>query len=169
MRPPVTASKSRSALTAMGLLAVPAQGRPRPQRPAAAGRGHRQLPHPSGASRASIGDQIQTIIADPSVTVDLLDTGVVAAPASPLRDDVVSAVTAAVHARYPGLTVTPSMAAGATDSMHFRAQGVPSYGVSTIFMKPEDDVSHGLNERLPLDTIAPGIAQWEAVLRTMAD
>ena len=49
------------------------------------------------------------------------------------------AVTKAVHARYPGLSIVPSMSAGATDSMHFRALGVPSYGVSGLFMKDSDE------------------------------
>ena len=36
-----------------------------------------------------------------------------------------AAVTKAVHARAPGLPIIPSMSAGATDSYHFRIQGVP--------------------------------------------
>ncbi|MFD2578067.1 M20/M25/M40 family metallo-hydrolase [Novosphingobium colocasiae] len=79
-----------------------------------------------------------------------------------------AAVTKAVRARVPGLAIVPSMSAGATDSMHFRALGIPSYGVSATFMDPDDDFSHGLNERLPLATIDPGVAQWEALLQAMA-
>src|SRR3546814_9909885 len=41
-----------------------------------------------------------------------------------------AAVTKAVHARYPDVAVVPSMSAGATDSYHFRAAGVSSYGRS---------------------------------------
>jgi hypothetical protein len=36
-------------------------------------------------------------------------------PASPLREDITAAVTAVVHARYPGIPVIPYMAPYATD------------------------------------------------------
>jgi acetylornithine deacetylase/succinyl-diaminopimelate desuccinylase-like protein len=52
--------------------------------------------------------------------------------------------------------------------MFFRAKGIPAYGVASIFIKASDDFAHGLNERLPLATIDPGVAQWEAVLRSLA-
>lgn len=121
-----------------------------------------------GFSMEQIRDQLTAIVADPALTVAYQDSGTVAAPASPLRADVVAAVTAAVHTRYPDLAITPSMSAGATDSMHFRARGVPSYGVGSVFMKSEDEFSHGLNERLPVATIAPGITHWETLLKQMA-
>lgn len=88
--------------------------------------------------------------------------------ASPLRDDLVKAVTKAVHARAPGLTIIPTMEAGATDSLHFRARGVPSYGVSGLFMKPTDMLAHGLNERAPVASIAPALAHWRSLLTDLS-
>lgn len=122
-----------------------------------------------GVSMESIRDQLQDIVGDPTIKVDLLDTGTIAAPSSPLRDDVVEAVTAAVHATYPGIQIVPSMSAGATDSMHFRALGIPSYGVGSVFMRREDSFSHGLNERLPLHALPTGLTHWETLLKAMAD
>ena len=122
-----------------------------------------------GVSMESIREQLQDIVGDPTIKVDLLDTGTIAAPSSPLRDDVVQAVTAAVHATYPGIQIVPSMSAGATDSMHFRALGIPSYGVGSVFMRREDSFSHGLNERLPLHALPTGLTHWETLLKAMAD
>ena len=51
---------------------------------------------------------------------------------SPLRPDVVDAVTRAVHARHPGVPVVPAQESGATDGLFFRAAGIPTYGVSEI-------------------------------------
>ena len=79
------------------------------------------------------------------------------APASPMRADFVAAVEKAMALINPGLPVFPSQASGASDSMWFRALGVPSYGASPTFIKDSDDFSHGLNERVPLSNIAPGI------------
>ena len=108
------------------------------------------------------------VLADPTATVERQNDGAIDAGPSPLRPDVLAAVTKAVHARYPGLPVLPAMSAGATDSMFFRALGVPAYGVSGVFMKASDDFAHGLNERVPLATIDGALAQWESILRDLA-
>lgn len=122
-----------------------------------------------GVPIAQIEAELNTIFADPGVVVRFVPTGAIAAPASPLRADVIAAVTKAVRARAPSLQVVPAMSAGATDTSHFRARGIPSYGVGTIFMSPTDDFAHGLNERLPVATIAPGMVQWESLIRSLAD
>jgi acetylornithine deacetylase/succinyl-diaminopimelate desuccinylase-like protein len=108
------------------------------------------------------------VAADPEVVVTLPGSGSVASDASPLRKDVMDAVSKAVHASYPGLSIVPSMSAGATDSMHFRAQGVPSYGVSGLFMKDSDEFSHGLNERVPVSSIDGALAHWNSLLKSLA-
>ena len=118
-----------------------------------------------GTTRMQARDMIEKIVADPRIKVELTDDGSLESPESPLRDDVLKAVNKAVHERYPSLTVIPSMSAGATDSIYFRALGIPAYGISAIFMRADDEFSHGLNERLPLATIDPGVKQWETLLR----
>ena len=42
------------------------------------------------------------------------------------------------------------MEAGASDSMWFRNEHIPSYGVARLFIKDSDRFSHGLNERIPV-------------------
>lgn len=121
-----------------------------------------------GTPRKDVQAKLAEVIADPAIAITMLDSGTLESPESPLDKAVLGAVTSAVRARAPGLAVVPSMSPGATDSMHFRALGIPSYGVSGTFMRPDDDFSHGLNERLPLATIDPGVAQWQAVLKKLA-
>ncbi|MDP3736169.1 MAG: M20/M25/M40 family metallo-hydrolase [Hyphomonadaceae bacterium] len=112
--------------------------------------------------------QMAKALNDPSIVVAYVDTGTVVSAASPLRADVLAAVTKAVHARHPDAVIIPNMSTGATDSMHFRAQGVPSYGVAAGFMNPKDEFAHGLNERFPLALIPVGLAHWESLLRDLA-
>lgn len=120
-----------------------------------------------GVSIESVKAELTKVIADDSATITTIDkpTG---SDASPLRKDVTAAVTKAVQARYPGLEITPNMSAGATDSLYFRALGVPSYGVSSLFMKSSDGFAHGLNERVPVDGIAGALGQWDSVLKAIA-
>jgi acetylornithine deacetylase/succinyl-diaminopimelate desuccinylase-like protein len=120
-----------------------------------------------GVTVESVRDRLMEVVADPQARVTVLDDPT-ASDASPLRADIVAAVTKAVHARAPGLPIVPSMSAGATDSLHFRAAGIPSYGVSALFMRSEDSFAHGLNERVPLAAIDGALLQWHVLLTELA-
>lgn len=116
-----------------------------------------------GVSIAAVQAELAKVIADDSAVITV-DPDTTASDASPLRKDVVDAVTRAVRKRYPGLAIAPAMSAGATDSLHFRAAGIPSYGVSALFMRAEDSFAHGLNERVPVAGIPAALDQWHSVL-----
>jgi carboxypeptidase PM20D1 len=121
-----------------------------------------------GVPSETVRQQIIRVMSDPGATVTRSADGAIDSPASPLRPDVMAAVTKAVHARFPGLPIVPAMSAGATDGMFTRAAGIPTYGVSGLFMKPSDDFSHGLNERAPVAAIDGALAHWESILRDLA-
>jgi carboxypeptidase PM20D1 len=121
-----------------------------------------------GTPVTSVQKTLQTVLADPGVAVAYDAAATQEAPASPLRKDVMDAVTKAVHARYPRLPIAPTMSAGATDGRDYRARGVPVYAVSSLFIKPADDFAHGLNERVPLDAIDPALAFWESLIRDLS-
>src|SRR5262249_7100923 len=88
-----------------------------------------------GTSVASVRQTLAGVIGNDRVKIAQVDTGSVESDASPLRPDVIAAITKAVRATQGNVPVVPNMSAGATDSMHFRALGIPSYGVSGLFMK----------------------------------
>lgn len=88
-------------------------------------------------------------------------------PASPLAEDITDAVTEAVHATHADLSIIPGMSAYGTDSTHFRAAGIPGYGVAGLFLRPEDDFTHGLNERVPVASIPGALVHWDMLIRTM--
>ena len=121
-----------------------------------------------GTPSEEVRKTLEKVIGDPNVKIVRQNDGAIDAGASPLRPDVMAAVTKAVQARYPGLTVVPNMSAGATDGMFFRALGVPAYGVGGAFMKSSDDFAHGLNERVPVDSIDGALFQWESILKDLA-
>lgn len=122
-----------------------------------------------GTSVASVRDTLTKVIDDPSASITVLPPPPVESPASPLRPDVIAAVTDAVHARFPGVEIAPGMSAGASDSMYFRNAGVPSYGVDAAFTKPDDTFAHGLNEKLPASEVGAGLDFWHRVLMQLAN
>lgn len=87
---------------------------------------------------------------------------------SPLREDVLAALQKAVDNKFPGLEIIPSMSSGGTDGMHFRAAGIPSYGVNGGYSKANDTNAHGLNERIPVQTFYDNLAHWYVLLKAIA-
>jgi acetylornithine deacetylase/succinyl-diaminopimelate desuccinylase-like protein len=122
-----------------------------------------------GHPRAEIMAELERDAADPEVAFADVTVGSVATAASPMRPDLVAAIDKAIAASRPGVAVFPGMSSGASDSMWFRYHGVPSYGVSGVFIKPSENFAHGLNERTPLASIAPAVDYDLTLIRTLSD
>jgi acetylornithine deacetylase/succinyl-diaminopimelate desuccinylase-like protein len=120
-----------------------------------------------GTSVEAVRAELERIAADPAVKVTTAMEWT-STPASPLRADIVAAVGKAVAANRTGVVPVPSMDSGASDSVYYRALGIPSYGVSSIFMKDSDVFIHGLNERIPVDAIAPALRHWQVLITDLA-
>jgi acetylornithine deacetylase/succinyl-diaminopimelate desuccinylase-like protein len=88
--------------------------------------------------------------------------------ASPLRPEVMGAVTRAVHAIHPGIPVVPAQGSGATDGLVFRSIGIPTYGTDGNFMKPNEKFSHGLNERLTVQSFYDSLTFWHVLVTALA-
>ena len=116
-----------------------------------------------GVGIASVEATLGKVIDDASVAISIKPPPPVESPASPLRDDVLKAVTATIHERFPGVEVVPDMSSGATDSMHFRNLGVECYGVSPNFAKPNDTFAHGLNEKLLASEVPAALDYWHSL------
>jgi len=91
-------------------------------------------------------------------------------PASPLRPDVLAAVTKAVQ-RFHGkdMHVFPVMSTGASDGSFFRAQGIPVYDVDGSWgISPDDERAHGLDERIPVRAMYDDVLHWESIIKDLA-
>jgi acetylornithine deacetylase/succinyl-diaminopimelate desuccinylase-like protein len=91
-------------------------------------------------------------------------------PASPLRPDVLAAVTKAVRRFHgPGMHVYATMSTGASDGSFFRAKGIPVYDVDGSWgISPMDDRAHGLDERVPVRAMYDDVLHWESIIRDLA-
>jgi carboxypeptidase PM20D1 len=92
----------------------------------------------------------------------------VAAPASPINEEVNAVVTRAVHNLYPDIPVIPSMAPYGTDGKETRRAGMPTYGIMGLFIRAEDEFSHGLNERVQVDGFFNALEFWYSVMTGVA-
>ena len=119
-----------------------------------------------GTAVAEVRDTLQHVVGD-KIEVKVHGDSY-EGPPSPLRGDVTAAVTKAVRASYPGVPIVPDMAPYDTDGSTFRGAGIPTYGVSSLFMKSTDEFAHGLNERVPVAAFYAGLDHWYVLLTTLA-
>lgn len=110
---------------------------------------------------------LKQVVSNDSVSFNLISDPTETDP-SPLRDDVLAALRKAVDNKFPGLDIIPSMSSGGTDGMHFRAAGIPSYGVNGGYSKPNDTFAHGLNERILVQSFYDNLAHWYVLLKAIA-
>jgi acetylornithine deacetylase/succinyl-diaminopimelate desuccinylase-like protein len=90
------------------------------------------------------------------------------AVASPMRDDILRAVTRAVHVSYPSIDIVPDQASYYTDGSILRAGGIPTYGVSGTFLKDSDRFAHGLDERMSVSAFYNGLTHWYELIQELA-
>ena len=88
--------------------------------------------------------------------------------ASPLRADVVTAVTRTLHLRYPGIPIVPMQESGLSDALYTRSVGIPTYGVSAGFIKDTDNHMHGSNEGIPVKSFYDYLDFWYVLLMDLA-
>ncbi|MGA0071840.1 MAG: M20/M25/M40 family metallo-hydrolase [Steroidobacteraceae bacterium] len=122
-----------------------------------------------GRSIASVQAELEEVAAVPGVQFSNFTGDMsVEAPASPLDPDYLKAVENALAASWGRVPIVPAQSSGASDSMWYRALGVASYSASATFTKDSEDYSHGLNERIPLRNIAPGIRFYLSLFRELS-
>lgn len=105
----------------------------------------------------SIEKAINTVIADPKVKVERMNE-LSRSPESPLRSDLIEAVTEATNQSWPSVPMIPVMVMGATDGRFLRAEGIPTYGVSGLFYDRDDLRAHGRDERMRVESFYEGQA-----------
>ena len=112
---------------------------------------------------------LEQVIADPSVRIRTETAGSIESPASPPRAEVEAAVRRALGATWGAVPIAYEQSNGATDGSHYRAAGIPTYGVTLIFMKDSDQFAHGLNERVPVESFDKATAGWWELVTALAD
>jgi acetylornithine deacetylase/succinyl-diaminopimelate desuccinylase-like protein len=110
-----------------------------------------------GGDPEEVLDALITAVDNPEVKVVHQGGGRPSDP-SPLSDEILGAVEAATESIWPGVAVMPTMTTGATDGAKMRNAGIPTYGVSGLFVDRNDIRAHGRDERLLVTSFYEGYA-----------
>jgi acetylornithine deacetylase/succinyl-diaminopimelate desuccinylase-like protein len=109
---------------------------------------------------------LKKVVADDQVTITRT-TEPNAGPASPMRPDVLVAVTTITQKMWPGVQTVPIMVMGATDGRYLRIAGIPTYGVQGFFFDRNDIRFHGRDERMPVQSFYEGQAFLYDLVRSL--
>lgn len=90
------------------------------------------------------------------------------APASPLNPELMRVVERISDDMWPGVPVIPTMGVSTTDSRSFRAAGIPMYGVSGLFVDPDNTGVHGLNEHIGVRELYDGREFMYRMIKALA-
>lgn len=121
-----------------------------------------------GAPVQSVQQKLAEIGGDPKAEWKVTGNPMASDP-SPENKELFAALARAVEDRYPGLPIVPYMTPGATDGKHFRAAGIPTYGVGSEFSRAgEDTFAHGLNERVRVEGFFEALPYWPKLIRLLA-
>ena len=100
-----------------------------------------------GSDPQNVLQTLTEVVDSPDLEVAYLGGGDLSEP-SPLTEEMLGAVESVTEELWPGITVIPTMSTGATDGAKMRNAGIPTYGVSGLFVDRNDMRIHGQDERL---------------------
>jgi acetylornithine deacetylase/succinyl-diaminopimelate desuccinylase-like protein len=109
-----------------------------------------------GVAPEAVRRELETLVADPAVTVTQLETRGPSSPPPPLTREVLGPVEKLASQYWPGVPVLPILQPGATDGQFLNAAGIPTYGFEPVFIGPDLGNIHGLNEYVSVQALLEG-------------
>jgi acetylornithine deacetylase/succinyl-diaminopimelate desuccinylase-like protein len=109
-----------------------------------------------GTTQEEVVKKITELVNDPqiiiSVTIPLIDGSV-----SDLKLESKQKVEQITHKLWPGIPILPVMGVGASDGKYLRAAGMPTYGISGVFLDVDDFRMHAKDERIRVGDFYDGL------------
>lgn len=106
-----------------------------------------------GHRQEEIRATLEQVVDDAAVAITFADPPEATSPPPPLTADILGPIEAVTQQMWPGVPVLPAMVAGGTDGRFLTPAGIPTYGVSGLFLQPEQVNAHGLNEKIPVQSL----------------
>ena len=105
---------------------------------------------------------------DPKVEISLAAPPGPTSPPPPLTTTVLGPIESTAAEVWPGVPVIPSLSTGATDGRFLTAAGIPTFGVSGMFVDPDGNGIHGLNERIRVRSLMEGRTFLHGLMKAFA-
>jgi len=104
-----------------------------------------------GEEPDDVANRLREMVRDLDVSVEILFAE---RPTGSVRGPLYNALEDAILSVHPDAAVVPYLATGFTDSRFYRGIGIPTYGLLPMLLpRSEHERIHGVDERIPLDSI----------------
>jgi acetylornithine deacetylase/succinyl-diaminopimelate desuccinylase-like protein len=115
---------------------------------------------------AHVDDVLRQTVADPGIEIARVAPPNLS-PATPVDRALFARIADVAHGVWGPIPVSPYMAAGASDSVFLRAQGMPVYVFNGIAYDVDDDRSHGQDERIQVASFYQSLEFDYRLLKTL--
>lgn len=120
-----------------------------------------------GHGPEEIRETLRTIAADDRISVTTENPSP-AAPRSSLEPELMVAVEKVTGSVWPGVAVVPTMETGGTDGFYLRPAGIPTFGVSGVFIDIDDVRAHGKDERVLVSSFHEGVEFYYRLVKALS-
>ncbi len=109
-----------------------------------------------GTSVEEVRKTLETVANDAAIKITVRETRNGESPAPPLDQKVIGPAQKLASTLFPGVPNLLIMQAGATDGAFLTPAGIPTYGISGMFVDADGNGIHGLNERIGVKNLLDG-------------
>jgi acetylornithine deacetylase/succinyl-diaminopimelate desuccinylase-like protein len=109
-----------------------------------------------GVAIDAVRATLAQVVADPAVVVATVEPSYPILQPPALTAAIMDPIERVTRQIYPGIQVVPVLQAAGTDAIYLSAVGIPTYGVSGMFVDPDIGNIHGLNERIRVQSLYDG-------------
>ncbi len=109
-----------------------------------------------GEAIEGVRQTLARVLADPEISAMTSEPSYPVVLPPPLTAAIMKPIEQVTHRIYPGIEVVPVLQAAGTDAVYFSESGIPTYGISGMFVDPDLGNVHGLNERIRVQSLYDG-------------
>ena len=107
------------------------------------------------------------MLADSQMVVHVMDS-LLKNPPSPYNAAFMQTVERVTEKLWPGVPVITVMDVGASDGIYLRGGGIPTYGISGVFVDVDDNRAHGKDERIGVKEFYDGLEYIYAIMKAFS-
>jgi len=109
-----------------------------------------------GVGVEDVRRRLEGILADHQIAVTTVEPSDPVVLPPPLTAAIMKPIEQVTRRIYPGIEVVPVLQAAGTDAIYLAESGIPTYGLSGMFVDPDLGNIHGLNERIRVQSLYDG-------------
>ena len=109
-----------------------------------------------GVAVEAVRQALTGVLADSQISVTTVEPSDPMVLPPPLTPAIMKPIEQVTRQIYPGIEVVPVLQAAGTDAIYLAESGIPTYGLSGMFIDPDLSNIHGLNERIRVQSLYDG-------------